>query len=161
IELAGERRARRLQQRGELRSLRGRRVEPRGERPQRFHRRRDRERLAHPVDDPAAMRRNLELAAVARAAFLLPARLVEALQAQRARREHAEGERERAEYDRRAEPRQRGCGCSPHRSPPPRTISTREGGGSSMPSEPRAIFSTRAGMAHVDCSSWSCPYSVS
>src|SRR4029453_8260017 len=110
-----------------------------GDPPSPLYARPSRERLARPIDDPAAVRGDLEFAAVARATLLLQKHLVEALQPQRARGEHAEGERERAEHDSGAEPRQRGRGRAPHRSAPERTISTRDDGGSSMPSEPRAI----------------------
>ena len=149
-----------------------------GKRPQRLHRRRQRERLAEAVDDAAAMRGHLELARVARAALRLQELVVDPLQVDRAADQAGEQQRERAEHDRRAQPRQRKrrrCGACARaaqraapaslRAPPARPACARSRCaprvGSCMRSCSRAIFSTRAGMPHVDCSSCSWPYSVS
>src|SRR2546430_12418264 len=116
------------------------------------------------------MRRHLELTAVARAALFLEKDIVQPLQVDGTRGEHGEGEKQRAEQDGRTETRQRERRrlaarkrrrVGPHRFAPAGTISTRDAFGNSMPSAERAIFSTRAGIAHVDCSSCNWPNSVS
>ena len=59
-------------------------------RPDRLDRRADRERLAEPVEDASAVRRNLEVPAVARRALFLQKFVVDPLQVQRPRDEQAE-----------------------------------------------------------------------
>ena len=80
LELLRERLRRRLERPRELRELLRRRVDLAGKRPDRLHRRRDRERLAGAIDDAAAMRGQLDFTAVARAALLLQERVVDPLQ---------------------------------------------------------------------------------
>ena len=113
---------------------------------------------------------------MARAALRLQELVVDPLQVQRAREQPDEQQRERAEHERRAQARQRERRRVALRSAAPaasaprssrgsacrqRDDSVRAAVGSCMRSCSRAIFSTRAGMPHVDCSSCSWPYSVS
>ena len=121
--------------------------------PDRLDWRADRQRFAVAIDDASAMCGYLDVATVARTALLLQEAVVDSLQVERAPDEQHQDRKQAAEEQRRARARQlqsRRCGGS-HRGVPSIT-STRPAAGSSMRKCSRAIRSTRAGMAQVDCS---------
>ena len=168
-ELLFERGGRHVQRRGERLQLVRRRVDLIGPRPYRLDRRADRERIAEAVDDAAAMRRHLDVAAVARAALLLQEAVVDALQIERATEQSGKQQKQAAEDQRRAQAaaaaaRPAHCVlnvCANLIAAPLRRLRRRAGAGNCMRNCSRAIFSTRAGIAQVDCSICSCPYSTS
>ena len=170
-ELALELARRHREQRGEPASLRRRRLDVLRDRPDRLHRRRDGERLAVAVEDPAAGRRHLEHAGVARLALLLQEIGLQRLQVDRRAGEHREGRQQR---DQRRSARARPAGAPASAGWPRsfllrprrrlgrvRPLVTRRGSGARMPSVPVAIFSTRACRPQVLASSCSWPYSTS
>src|SRR5207249_2504111 len=125
-----------------------------------------RERRAEPVEDASAMRRHLEIAAIARRTLLLQERVVDPLQVERSCRKQHEKREEHAEQERSAQPgkvRRRhraACAHRNHRDLPSMTW-MRPGPGSCIFNCSRANFSIRAGIAQVLCSSCSWPYSTS
>ena len=100
-----ERRRRHLQRSRERAQLIGRRHDLVRPSPNRLHRRADRERIAETVDDAASMRRNVDLAAVARAALLLQKVVVDALQVERAAKQSQQKDKQAPKDQRRAKPR--------------------------------------------------------
>src|SRR5439155_11972309 len=134
--------------------------------PDRLDRCADREWRAEPVENASAVRRHLQIAAIARRTLLLQERVVDPLQIERSRRKQREKREEHTEQERSAQPRQLRCryraACAHrnHRELPSMTW-MRPGPGSCIFNCSRAIFSIRAGIAHVLCSSCSWPYSTS
>ena len=85
--------------RRELLALGGRRVHVLGNRPDRLHRRRDRERIAVAIEHAPARRRDFEQARIARVAFSLQEIGLERLQHDCAGDEHGERGKEREQHE--------------------------------------------------------------
>ena len=156
-----------VEERGKPLPLRWRSFHVLGNRPNRLHRRRDREGVAVAVEDPAARGGHFEQARVARVALFLQESGFQRLQVDRARNEHAEGGEKREQHeacapDRQAHQRGRGRGAHWRAAASRSSITrTRRGSGARRPRVPEAILSTRACSPQVLDSSCSCPYSIS
>jgi hypothetical protein len=149
------------EQRGELPVLRHGELDVARDRPDRLDRRRDGERVATAVDDPAARRRDLDEARGARVALALEELGLHGLQVQRSRGEQGERGRDRREHEPRAPDREpdQPLGRGAHREDG--TSLTRRASGARMPSAEAAMRSTRWCSPQVLASSWSCPCSMS
>src|SRR4051812_8752544 len=149
------------EQRGELAALRGGELNVPRNRPDRLHRRGDRQRVAAAVDDPAARRRNLEEARIARVTLALQELGFERLEIERAPSEEREACGERRKHEPRSPDREpdQPLGHRAHRDGA--TSLTRRGSGARMPRVEAAILSTRWARPQVLASSCNCPCSMS
>src|SRR5919201_1780435 len=102
VELA----ARHAKLRGELAALGASQIDIARNRPDRLHRRRNRKRLAMPVEDAPARRRHFQHARIARIALLLQKVGLDGLKIERARAKQPERAREGREHNARAPRRQ-------------------------------------------------------
>src|SRR5439155_1145701 len=96
-ELLRQRRRRHVERGGKLAQLLRRCANPVRPGPYSLHRRAYREGLPKAIDDASAMRRDVEVAAVARTALLLQEIVVEALQIERAAEKSGKEHKQRAE----------------------------------------------------------------
>src|SRR6185437_10835069 len=105
-ELLLERARRQIEGGGERLQLVGCRIDLVGPGPHRLDRRADRQRIAEAIDDAAAMRGHLDVAAVARASLLLKKSVVDLLQIKRAAAQSDQEQKQAAEDQRSAQARQ-------------------------------------------------------
>src|SRR6185503_3869242 len=134
-------------------------------RPDGFHRRGDRHRLAVPVEDASARGRNFEHARKTRLALHLQEIGIDCLEVDRPAGKNPERGKQSQQHDPCAPDRQaneQGRSGNAHFALSSRfTRRTRRGSGARMPSALPAIFSTRECSPQVLASSCSWPYSMS